>query len=955
MTSPEPLEPLANSEKPTLQAIGQAPLLPPREPLGARMAAAFGRHQAALMALCIALLWAIVALPPLWRAEPYQVGAAPGHDILVPQQTYLLDSEETRRRQDDAANLVTPDYEPNPNAQAAALADLSAFVRAAQALLMQNGATSLQNVSPASKNAEQVQRWRARYNELAVSRERLPDAILNRMAQLPVSRWSAVDMTARQAVSAIYKTGQLRSDVLASGSVDLAQAQQHIRVVADAALAQNTLRADEDKIAAALAMAAVVKHPNQVVNEKQTEVLREVARNGVPPVYVKFKADDILVRANEIITERRWLQMQEMGLVTPSLSPKVAFARLALVILLVLFGAAYLKSCHPRLIAQPAALWLTAMVPVAFAFAFRLLLRMPHAEYLMVPLATTAAMLLTVLTNARVGVVVGFSLSALCSIMARTDATWLLAGSLASSIGSLCVANLSSLLHVVRAGSILALTNAVLFCTIGVLGDMAWAEVGRTMLWESIAGVGSVAFMSGLALFLERPFGITTHFRLMELLSPSENVMRRMQAEAPGTYTHSLMVALLAEAGAKAVGADPLLCHVGGLYHDIGKLRRPHCFIENQSGHNIHDELSPQLSALIILAHVKDGLELGRALRLPQPVLDIIAQHHGTTVLTYFYNRALQGAASVTIPAADVSSEVAESLTAQNAQNLQAAPDVTLFRYAGPRPQSKEAALVLLADSIEASSRSLPEVTPEKLRAHIHKMIALRLQEGELSECELTMRDLGTIETTFTHVLRGVLHQRILYPGQETENLGAEQDNNDWMREKRTPVTTPTAKSSKSSRRRERKKEKRLAREAQQSRQTQQAPSPSPVAASASAEQLSNAQNQNVNQNLHESRNQSGNGHATAKTLAPKTSDGEKSNGENSNGKKRSGYSENAAVEGATEYQLESGGQQSTQAVEGVRHQENNRPILAPGDHGNAPTGTAKVGAFKEHTAESNS
>ena len=956
---PESVEPIVSSEKTSLQTIGQAPLLPPREPVGARLAAVFGRHQAALVALCVLLLWAIVAMPPLWRDEPYQVGAAPGHDILVPQQTFLLDSEETRRRQDDAANLVTPDYDPNPNAQAAALADLGSIVRAAQSLLNETQNSSVTATKMPSKNAlskrqnvvsgdasikdaaisnaaARLRRWRARYNDLSISRERLPDTVLVRMAQLPPARWSAVDMIARQAIGAVYKKGQLRSDVLASGSSDLAQAQNHIRALSEQATQNGTLSAGEAKIVGVLAMASVVKHPNQAVNERQTEVLREVARHGVQPVYMKFKADETLVRANEIITERRWSQMQEMGVITPSLSPKVALARLAFIVLLVFFGAAYLKSCHPALIKQPAALWLTAMVPVAFAFGFRLMLRTPHAEYLMVPFATTAAMLLTVLTNARVGVVVGFTLSALCSIMARTDATWLLAGSLASSIASLCVANLSSLLHVVRAGGILALTNAILFCTIGVLSDMMWPEIGRTVLWEAIAGVGAVAFMSGLALLLERPFGITTHFRLIELLSPGEAVMRRLQAEAPGTYTHSLMVALLAEAAAKAVGADPLLCHVGGLYHDIGKLRRPHCFIENQSGHNIHDELSPQLSALIILAHVKDGLELGRALRLPQPVLDIVAQHHGTTVLSYFYNRALQGAPLVSIPAADVSFEATEPLTeALTTQHSTLnTPDVTLFRYAGPRPQSKEAALVLLADSIEASSRSLPEVTPEKLRAHIQKMISLRLQEGELSECELTMRDLGTIETTFTHVLRGVLHQRILYPGQEKEAL---QDNNDWMREKwserqarttiekarrenRPEIATDAGKSSKASRRRERKNQKRLAREAQQQ-----------------AKQKTSMQN-----HTYESSNQSGtiSGEvAGTSETAAKTLRGAENTSANA---------QNATS--SVEPQLERGRDEISPITNktGSLQPANNQSMLAPGDHGHTAPRATTTGTFKE-------
>jgi putative nucleotidyltransferase with HDIG domain len=165
-------------------------------------------------------------------------------------------------------------------------------------------------------------------------------------------------------------------------------------------------------------------------------------------------------------------------------------------------------------------------------------------------------------------------------------------------------------------------------------------------LWGALAGAAAVGLTYCLAMFVERPFGITDALAAVwSFPRPDEIVMRRMQSEAPGTYTHSLMVAQLGEAAAKAVGADPLLCRVGGLYHDIGKLRRPHCFVENQVGENVHDRLSPQMSALLIVAHVKDGLELGRALRLPQPVLDIIAQHHGTTLIAYFYHRAAQRAA----------------------------------------------------------------------------------------------------------------------------------------------------------------------------------------------------------------------------------------------------------------------------------------------------------------------
>ncbi|MBV9467772.1 MAG: HDIG domain-containing protein, partial [Abitibacteriaceae bacterium] len=429
----------------------------------------------------------------------------------------------------------------------------------------------------------------------------------------------------------------------------------------------------------------------------------------------------------------------------------------------------------------PAALWLAAMVPVAFLALFRQSLRVPHADLSMVPLAATAAMLLTILLNARVGIVVGFLVSSLCALMAHADISLFLVTALSAWIGVLSVADISSRGQLmVRAPIVLALANGILAASWGTLRDAPSDEILSIAFWGGLAGIFSVVATAALAMSLERPFGITTHLRLLELLAPDELVMRRMQAEAPGTYTHSLMVASLSEAAAKAVGADPLLCRVSGLYHDIGKLRRPHCFVENQSGENIHDKLSPQLSALIILAHVKDGIELGRALRVPQPVIDIIAQHHGTTLISYFYQRALAqcGAKNCDRDDNGVSSPSNATVSANSL------PSEASFRYAGPRPQTKEAAIVLLADTIEASARSLPNLTQERLESHIKTMIDQRLQEGELSECELTLRDLGIIESSFIHVLRGVLHQRIAYPEPGTD-FGVEdkEDERGWMRD----------------------------------------------------------------------------------------------------------------------------------------------------------------------------
>ncbi|HEX8834841.1 MAG TPA: HDIG domain-containing protein, partial [Abditibacteriaceae bacterium] len=593
-----------------------------------------------------------------------------------------------------------------------------------------------------------------------------------RLIQSKPASWAVLAREATVATRAAYefrgKSQKIRSDV----EEDLLAARRRMTQVLRQR--QTTFRLPGSEVAAAFALATyAARYPNLVVNTEKTARARESVRKNVSAVYRNIAPGSVVVEAGTRIDSERWAELQDLDLVAPRFDINVALAKLALCIVLVAFYASYLASNHPRLVEQPASLWLAAMVPIIFVALFRCLLRIPHGDNSMVPIAATAAMLLTILLHARIGFICAFMVASLCALMARADSGLFLATALAACVGVMGVSEIASRSQLLRASVLLAVTNATLAMTLGTIRGTPMDELLSLSMWAAVAGAVTVGATVGLAMFLERPFGITTHLRLLELSTPDELVMRRMQAEAPGTYTHSLMVAMLSEAAAKAVGADPLLCRVGGLYHDIGKLRRPHCFIENQSGENVHDRLSPQLSALLIISHVKDGVELGRALRLPQPVLDIIAQHHGMTLIAYFYHRA---AKSLRQQEAQLQETLPESTPEKPANT----PDEELFRYPGPRPQSKEAAIVLLADTIEASSRALPNLTPERLEEHIKTMIEQRLKDGELSECELTLRDMATIEQTFAHVLRGVLHHRIEYPDPGKELKDAE-NARDWM------------------------------------------------------------------------------------------------------------------------------------------------------------------------------
>jgi cyclic-di-AMP phosphodiesterase PgpH len=287
----------------------------------------------------------------------------------------------------------------------------------------------------------------------------------------------------------------------------------------------------------------------------------------------------------------------------------------------------------------------------------------------------------------------------------------------------------------------------------GVAGGVAlvaWVLVGGGLSpWATASAFG--AFVAGgvlagvLALGLlpifEAGAGFLTGFRLLELSSPSHPLLQRLLVEAPGSYQHSLIISNLVEQAVGAIGGDALMARVGALYHDVGKMRRPQFFVENQfAGDNPHDRISPHLSYLIITSHVRDGLELLREHRLPRELDPFVLEHHGTTVLAYFYKRALEDATSI--------SELN-------------------FRYPGPRPRSKETAVLMLADAVESASRTLTEPTQGSIRALIDRLIDQRLQDDQLSQSPLNLHDLEVIAATFERMLTAILHRRISYPSAE--------------------------------------------------------------------------------------------------------------------------------------------------------------------------------------------
>ncbi|HET9614338.1 MAG TPA: HDIG domain-containing protein, partial [Candidatus Limnocylindrales bacterium] len=306
----------------------------------------------------------------------------------------------------------------------------------------------------------------------------------------------------------------------------------------------------------------------------------------------------------------------------------------------------------------------------------------------------------------------------------------------------------------VQAGLAVAIVNVLVIAMFGFLGAHDARGVIELMGAAVLSAAGSAVAAVGTFAVLGSVFGILTVFQLLELANPSQPLLRRLLVETPGTYHHSLMVGNLAERAAEAIGADPLVTRVAAYYHDIGKLANPLAFIENQSGgENIHDQLDPETSAQVLKAHTADGIDIAYKAKLPKSLIAFIPQHHGTAPMSYFFARAKGLAAE----------PYGGPQTVEGARAA-AAVDERAFRHAGPKPQSREAALIMLADGVEASVRSLASRDEPAIRAMVARIIDERMTDGQFDECDLTLRDVEKIKEAFVQQLLGMYHQRIAYP-----------------------------------------------------------------------------------------------------------------------------------------------------------------------------------------------
>jgi cyclic-di-AMP phosphodiesterase PgpH len=366
-----------------------------------------------------------------------------------------------------------------------------------------------------------------------------------------------------------------------------------------------------------------------------------------------------------------------------------------------------------------------------------------------IPFASVA-LLAALLLGRHAALVLSILFSILASrLSVDADPQWVIFYSFAGSLAAVHALDLYQFrqrLVLARVGLVVGVINVLLVLILASLGapaERGWMQLGFDALCAFAGGLLVTAVASFAVPILEPLLAITTDIKLVELSNTNLPLLRRLAFEAPGTFQHSLMVANLAKEGCEAIGADPVLAYAGGLYHDVGKILRPEYFVENQrGGQNRHDKLLPSMSALILLNHVKDGLELAREHHLPRVIQDAIQQHHGTRLIKYFYHRAM---------------ELKDSEAAGVTEDK--------YRYPGPKPQNKVMGVLMVADAVEAASRTLAEPSPAKIRGLIQTILDDILKDGQLEDTDLTLSDLRTVSETFLRVLANIFHQRIDYPG----------------------------------------------------------------------------------------------------------------------------------------------------------------------------------------------
>jgi putative nucleotidyltransferase with HDIG domain len=494
--------------------------------------------------------------------------------------------------------------------------------------------------------------------------------------------------------------------------------------------------------------------PNITLNKNETQERKKRAADQIKPVLHKIKAGEMLLREGERVTEVQLLRLKTLEAQTEKEQIFISSlgAAMLMICLLITTYILFLSRRIHLAVDHNKNLLLIASVTIAFlllsVFAASIAdLLARNAPYAIsnssitygIPIAS-GAMIICLFLGLSIAIPVALVIAVCTAIIFQDSIEIFIYFLINSAMAAYWVRDCRERKVFITAGAKIGLLNVVLVTAIDFYAaDISSTKLLADLVFGFLGGFGAGILSAGFIPLIEIIFDYTTDITLLELANLDRPILRRLMIEAPGTYHHSVVVGTLVEVAASEIGANPLLAKVCGYYHDIGKIKKPLYFIENQRGKNKHDKLAPSMSALILIAHVKDGVEIARQHKLGQVIIDTIKQHHGTSLIKYFFEKAKLRKGEDSVKIDD-------------------------FRYPGPKPQTREAGLVMLADTVEAASRTLENPTPSRIQGLVQNLINKIFSDGQLNDCELTLKDLNNIAKSFNKILTGIHHHRIEYP-----------------------------------------------------------------------------------------------------------------------------------------------------------------------------------------------
>jgi len=718
---------------------------------------------------------AVFLSPTLEVAPPtYNVGDVAIKTVRADRDLLVMDKKATERKRDEATRKVSPVYDYDPSV----IPEIEGVVHAAFSLLWRYRAGELKKGERDLKGeVEKLLGFSLSSQEYQLLKgHRLNVRVLESTVDLiaPLLKKGVVSnkellLQEEGIVVRNIQTGEeeIRKDL--RSLLDYQEAKEVIK--------KNLTVAQRENIPAELrGVILTISHnlifPNLTFNRQETNRRREEARNRVKPVLFQVKRGEILLSKGERVAEEDLLKLETLREGWPKSNTAVMI--FGLIFLTSFFiAASYLfstKNIRKVILSNKDILFLVLVlistlgmarifvfVAEAITDAFPYF---PLTSYFYFLPVAAGAMLVRIVLNSEIALIYSMFFSLVTGLLLRESIFFPIYYLIGSIVGAHSVARCNQRFKLIKGGIVVGVTNILLISFQGMISAKIFEfEILYDLFMGLIGGAVAGVIVVGLAPVVESIFGYTTDIKLLELANLDQQILKEMLMKAPGTYHHSMIVGSLVEAGAKAINVNPLLSRVSAYYHDIGKIKKPQYFIENQrTGNNPHDKLTPSMSSLILVSHVKDGMELAKRHKLGSKIINIIGQHHGTRIIDYFYQKAKE----------------------QENSGIHAVGERD-FRYLGPKPQTKEAGLVMLADSVEAASRTLENPTPARIQGLVQKIINDIFIAGQLDECELTLKDLHEIAKNYNIILNAVHHHRIEYPEAQPEG---EKENNGGVNSK---------------------------------------------------------------------------------------------------------------------------------------------------------------------------